>query len=155
LDIKPNELFGFIVEDLSRQMRRRFEKAFRGSKDSRGLSRGEARVLASIFVNPGITNSALAERLDIQKISLTHVVNTLETDGLVERRADPGDRRKRLLFITPKAEPIIDQIWDVLSEIGKEIISVLPPERAATFIEDLMAVRDFLMEKPSGQKNNK
>lgn len=136
-------------------MRRRFEKAFPGSKGSRGLSRGEARVLASIFINPGITNSALAERLDIQKISLTHMLNALESDGLVDRRADPDDRRKRLLFITPKAEPIVNQVWDVLSDIGRDIIGVLPPERAETFIEDLAVVRDFLMEKTPGQKNRK
>lgn len=144
---KPNNVFGFIVEDLSRQMRRRFGKAFGGSASTRGLSRGEARVLASIFVNPGITNTGLAERLDIQKISLTHMVKKLETEGLVERRADPGDKRKRLLFATPEAGPVVDQIWEVLSEVSADIVSVLPPERAETFIADLAAVRDFLMNK--------
>lgn len=149
MDIKPNDLFGFIVEDLSRQMRRRFEKAFGGDASKPGLSRGEARVLASIFINPGITNTALAERLDIQKISLTHMVNTLEDRGLVERRADPDDRRKRLLFVTPQADPVVDQVWQVLADVSADVMSVLPPERAATFVEDLATVRDFLMKQTS------
>ncbi len=149
--IKPNDLFGFIVEDLSRQMRRRFEKAFSGSQSSRGLSRGEARVLASISINPGITNSELAERLDIQKISLTHMVSFLEAEGLVERRLDPGDRRKRLLFVTGVASPVLDQVWKVLSDVSSDVVSVLPPERAKTFVEDLATVRDFLV----AQRNNK
>lgn len=129
-------------------MRRRFEKAFSGGANAPGLSRGEARVLASIFVNPGITNSALAERLDIQKISLTHMAGKLETEGLVERRLDPHDKRKRLLFVTPPAAAVVDQIWNVLSQVSADVVSVLPPERAETFIADLATVRDFLMSKP-------
>lgn len=148
MELKPNDLFGFIVEDLSRQMRRRFEKAFGGGATGHDLSRGEARVLASIFINPGITNSALAERLDIQKISLTHMAGKLESEGLIERRFDPHDKRKRLLFVTPSAAPVIDQIWNVLSKVSADVVSVLPPERAKTFVNDLAAVRDFLMSKP-------
>lgn len=154
LDSDPHDLFGFIVEDLSRQMRRRFGKAFSGSQSSRGLSRGEARVLASIFINPGITNTALAERLDIQKISLTHMVGFLEAGGLVDRRLDPDDKRKRLLFVTDEASPVLDQVWKVLSEVSNDVMSVLPPERAKTFVEDLATVRDFLVSQKNDRRGS-
>jgi DNA-binding MarR family transcriptional regulator len=42
----------------------------------------------------------LAERLSCVKSNITQLVDRLETDGLVERKSDPHDRRARLAALT-------------------------------------------------------
>jgi DNA-binding MarR family transcriptional regulator len=42
----------------------------------------------------------LAERLSCVKSNITQLVDRLEADGLVARRADPGDRRTKLAELT-------------------------------------------------------
>jgi DNA-binding MarR family transcriptional regulator len=42
----------------------------------------------------------LAERLSCVKSNITQLVDRLEADGLVARKADPGDRRTRLAELT-------------------------------------------------------
>ena len=44
--------------------------------------------------------SQLAERLSCVKSNITQLVDRLETDGFVARKADPGDRRTRLAVLT-------------------------------------------------------
>lgn len=150
---KPNDLFGFIVEDLSRMMRRRFERSFNDNGTTLGITRGQARVLASVSLNAGITNTELAERLDMQKITLTHLLDFLETQNLVERRPDENDRRKKRLYVTQMASTTLDQIWQVLAEVSGDTISVLPEERAATFIDDLATVRDHMLRQSNNNKS--
>ncbi len=43
----------------------------------------------------------LAERLSCVKSNITQLVDRLEADGLVARKADPGDRRTKLAVLTP------------------------------------------------------
>lgn len=150
---KPHDLFGFIVEDLSRMMRRRYERSFNDNGTTLGVSRGQARVLASVSLNAGITNTELAERLDMQKITLTHLLDFLEEEDLVERRPDQSDRRKKRLYVTTRASETLDQIWQVLAEVSSDIISVLPEERAMAFIEDLAIVRDHMLRQSNNNKS--
>lgn len=49
-----------------------------------------------------MTMSDLAERLDCEASYMTGIADRLEDRGLVERIPDPGDRRVRLLRLTPK-----------------------------------------------------
>ena len=64
----------------------------------------------------GLKQSELAEMLDLQPISLTRLLDRLADNGLIERRADPNDRRANRLFLTPAARPLLER----LAELGAE-----------------------------------
>ncbi len=68
----------------------------------------------------GITPSMLARYLEVSKSSVTGVVDSLEKNGLVFRKADSNDRRKTLLFLTDKGfkyrEKVIGWIGNVLEK---------------------------------------
>lgn len=140
---EPHIQFAFMIEDLHRLLRRRFEKSSNGER----LTRAQGRVLASVSLNEGIAQTALAERLDIQKIALTHLVDHLELMGLMVRKVDDKDRRVRRLYVTPEAGPRLEGIWQFLAEVSDEAVSVLPKERAKTFIEDLAQVHEFMKKQ--------
>jgi MarR family transcriptional regulator for hemolysin len=97
---------GFLLHDVARLLKRRFEQNARGT----GLTRSQWQVLAHLAQNEGIHQGKLAELLDVEAITLGRIVDKLETLGLIERRPHPSDRRIWLLHLTPAARPKLTQL---------------------------------------------
>ena len=53
------------------------------------------------------------------------ILDRMEADGWVERRADPQDRRARRLAITEKARPILAQILEMGTATRTEVLEGL------------------------------
>jgi DNA-binding MarR family transcriptional regulator len=69
-----------------------------------GLSLSRAKVLGALHRSGPLHQSALAVTFGLAPRTVTELVDTLERDGLVERRTDPADRRARLVELTPSGE---------------------------------------------------
>ncbi|RUR01193.1 MarR family winged helix-turn-helix transcriptional regulator [Labedella endophytica] len=65
------------------------------------------QVLVAITTEPVSSQLALATRLGIDKTAMTYVIDALESDGLVERRPDPQDRRIRQVHPTHKGRALL------------------------------------------------
>ena len=100
------DTIGFLLNDAARLMRRDFERRTR----SVGLTRAQWQTLFHLHRNEGCNQVTLADLLEVEPITLARVIDRLEASGLVERRADPGDRRARLLFLGERAHPLLDQL---------------------------------------------
>ena len=98
-----------VLYDVARLYRRDFHRHTR----AHGTTRAQWQVLATLARNEGIRQINLADLLDIEPITLVRLLDRLEETGLVERRADPTDRRARTLHLTDAAAPVIAQIRDV------------------------------------------
>jgi MarR family transcriptional regulator for hemolysin len=97
---------GFLLHDVARLLKRRFEQNARGT----GLTRSHWKVLSYLDRNEGIPQGKLAELLDVEAITLGRTVDKLETLGLIERRPHPSDRRIWLLHLTAAARPKVSQL---------------------------------------------
>src|SRR3979411_1967938 len=97
---------GFLLHEVARLLRRRFEQNARGS----GLTRSQWQVLAYLAKNEGINQSGLADLLEIEPITLGRIVEKLQALGLFERHPDPSDRRVWLLHLTAAAHPKLTQL---------------------------------------------
>jgi len=75
-----------------------------------GISRAQWTVLVRLQRYEGLKQSELAEMLELQPISLTRLLDRLERNGLIERRADPNDRRANRLHLTPAARPLLKRL---------------------------------------------
>src|SRR5262245_26297396 len=102
----PERSFGFILHDIARLMRKRFDQRARAL----GLSRSQWQVLAHLSRHQGINQSGLAEILEIENITLGRLIDRMEEAGWVERRPDPNDRRARRLYMTEKVEPMMERM---------------------------------------------
>jgi DNA-binding MarR family transcriptional regulator len=94
---------GFILNDAARLFRRAFNARARDS----GVTGLQWRLLAWLFRNPGIRQAALADLIEVEPITLSRMIDRLSEQGLVERRADPADRRAWQLYLTARAQPTI------------------------------------------------
>jgi DNA-binding MarR family transcriptional regulator len=120
-----NELpINILLYDTARLGRRCFDRRARPL----GLTQPQWRMLAVLSRNEGINQVSLAEYLDIQPITLTRQVDRLEANGWVKRQPDPKDRRATLLYVTPKAQPLVDQIWELADGLASDMLEGVSAE---------------------------
>ena len=78
-------------------------------------------VLLRLVEEDGLTQADLSRRQRVEAPSMCRLVDRLERDGLVERRADPGDRRATRVHISAEGRRV--------AEVGAEVVESL--ERSA------------------------
>ena len=118
----------FLISDVSRLMRRRFDERARLI----GVTRTQWRVLKFLQRGEGINQGGLADLLEVEPISLCRMIDRLEESGLVERRRDPRDRRAWQIFLTDRARPLLSELAKISEELlGTALAGVAAPEHDA------------------------
>src|SRR5580700_704477 len=115
----------FLLHDVARLLRMRFEQNARGS----GLTRSQWQVLTFLARNEGISQSGLAELLDVEQITLCRIVDRLQAFGLIERHPHPSDRRVWILHLTPTAHPKLMQVREFGDTRGEALAVVSDIDR--------------------------
>jgi MarR family transcriptional regulator for hemolysin len=128
---------GFLLHDVARLMRKRFEQNARDL----GLTRSQGQVLANLANNEGIRQGALAEKLDVEPITLTRILDRLEEAGLIERLLYRQDRRVRLLRLTQAAHPLIDDISAIGTLTRGEAMEGMSDEDRARLLDILLRMK--------------
>lgn len=137
----PQRTLGFLLHDVARLLRRRFEQNARDL----GLTRSQWQVLAHLAQNEGIHQGALAEILEIEPITLVRILDKLQAAGLVERRPHARDRRVWLLFLTAKARPVLAKMREIGAITRGEALQGVPEREREQLIETLSAMKSNLI----------
>ena len=141
--MKPNEpTLGFLLHDVARLLRRRFEQNARGSR----LTRSQWQLLAYLAKNEGINQTGLADLLEIEPITLGRIVDKLETLGLIERRPDPSDRRVWLLHLAPAARPKLSQLRRLGDVTCGEALAGVPEPDTERLLKTLQTLKANLTD---------
>jgi MarR family transcriptional regulator, transcriptional regulator for hemolysin len=135
--------FGFLVHDVSRLIKRRFDRKAR--QTGLPITRRQAAVVLYIARNEGVSQTEVATWLDLEPIALVRMLDKLNDEGLVERRAHPTDRRIRTLWLTPAARPVVTQILAINQTIREEAFAGMPAQARDTVINILDAIKDNLV----------
>jgi DNA-binding MarR family transcriptional regulator len=137
-----NQSLGFTLNDVSQLMRRNFTRR----AQALGLSQAQWRALAYLSRQEGVNQVTLAESLEIQPITLTRLIDRLQKAGLVTRRPDPDDRRAVRLYLTAKAQPLLDRMWLIAAETREEAMAGLPEAGRKALMETLHRMKQNLIE---------
>ncbi|MEU5887971.1 MarR family transcriptional regulator [Streptomyces sp. NPDC047461] len=102
---------------------------------------------------PGLSMRAVAQEQVLTTGGATRLVDRMEAAGLVERAEDPGDRRGRLVRLTPRGEETaVAAARAHVENIRRYFVAPLPAEDRERFAEDLRilshAARDVLPRLP-------
>lgn len=139
----PERSFGFLLHDIARLMRKRFDQRAR----SLNLSRAQWQLLVHLSRHEGINQSGLAEILEIENITVGRLVDRMEEAGWVERRPDPSDRRAHLLYTTEKVAPVMERMRELAEATRNEALAGLAPAQRDALIDTLIHVRGNLSER--------
>lgn len=134
--------FGFIVSDIARQLRKRFDAYARDL----AITGPQWRVLLLIERNPGLKQAKVAELLDVEPITTCRMVDRLEQAGLVERRRDPDDRRAWRLFLTDLTAPLIDSLRGYGTLLADDALGEMTDNEKKVLMQLLRRIRDNLGE---------
>jgi MarR family transcriptional regulator for hemolysin len=134
--------FGFLVHDVSRLIKRRFDRKAR--QTGLPITRRQAAVVLSIARNEGVSQAEVATWLDLEPIALVRMLDKLNEERLVERRAHPTDRRVRTLWLTPAARPVVEQILAINKAIREEAFAGMPVHARDAVIDILDGVKGNL-----------
>ena len=108
---------GFLLKDITRRYVDRFEEHARALS----LTLMQCKVLGTLERTEGVSQARLAEVVGVDAMTMVRLIDRMEEDSLVERRPDPEDRRARRLFLTPKAKPMLEQIWRLVAQVRTEM----------------------------------
>ena len=131
------DTIGFLLSDTARLVRRTFDARAR----AKGVTKAQWQVLLVLSRSEGINQAGLAERLEVENITLCRMVDRLQEAGLVERRPDPADRRAWRLFLTPEAHPVIASMRGVGTEVLSEALAGFSAEEQDRLRDMLERVR--------------
>ena len=130
----------FTINDVARLLR-----TYADQKASQyGMSRAKWAVLARLDRFEGLKQTELADMLDLQPISLTRLLDSLCANGLIERRADPDDRRAKRLFLTPAARPLLDRLGDLAEELMGTALAGLDQRDSKALLAQLSTIKNNL-----------
>ena len=131
---------GYLIADLSRLFGRVFDRR----AAHLGLTRVQWRALKRIHQSEGITQSELADLLDMEPIAVGRVIDRLQKAGFVERRADPADRRVWRLYLLPQSAQVTGEVETVSQAVRTEAMAGIAAADLATALAVLARVRDNL-----------
>lgn len=145
------ERLGFLLHNIPRLMRKRFE----GRGNEHGLSVAQWRLLSWILKEDGATQARLAELLEIEPISVSRLIDRMVEGGWVERRQGLEDRRVRMVFATPKAREAHKEIKKLVGQVYQEALAGLDDEQCVSLICALEKIAENLSEgDPASQQGS-
>jgi len=136
------ESLGFLMSDVSRLMRRRFDERARKS----GATGAQWRTLKILERHEGLNQGQLAELLEVEPITCCRMIDRLEEAGLVERRRDPADRRAWRIYLTDKARPVLEELRGIAREMIEQALQGLDARQRDELIESLNTIRSNITQ---------
>lgn len=140
-DCNPNQNVACLLHDAARLMRRDFNRR----AQRLGLTQAQWQALALLSHNEGINQAAMSELLEVQPISLARLIDRLEANGWVERRAHPSDRRAVSLYLTDKVEPILTEMGKLVEETQAEALHGLDGDECDELVQTLGKIKQNLL----------
>jgi len=120
---------GYMLSDVARLIRTVFDRRVRDI----GLTRAQWLVLTRLYRRPGASQTELAEMLEIDRASAGRMIDRMEKNGWVERRADDADRRVNRLHLTAEARKVHTAIWAIAGSTVDDALSPLSASERAQY----------------------
>ena len=132
--------FGFLLHDVSRLMRTVFDRRGRDL----GLTRSQWWVLTMLYAKEGVTQSELADFMDLEKPTLGRLLDRMQEKHWIERSPDSLDRRVNRLYLTEKVQEIMRALRKTAADVRKDALGDLVEVDRENFIDTLIKIKNNL-----------
>lgn len=123
---------GYQVNRLARALRKRLAREL----ESSGFTGVQAAVLLALAAADGpATMSRTAERLGLDRPTLSGVAGRLERGGWIVTAANPADGRSRLLHLTPHAQEALPALRRASARASSAALAALDAREQRVFID--------------------
>jgi DNA-binding MarR family transcriptional regulator len=92
-------------------------------------------VLQALWENDGLSISDLGERAQLEKSTMTSLIDRMEGAGLLSREDHPTDRRAYRICLTGRGKELVDKLDEVVSRAYKHLTRGIPEKDLQKSIE--------------------
>ena len=97
-------------------------------------------VLVLLRQHGGVDQITLAGLAALNRSTAADVLQRMESVGLLERRANPVDRRVRLVYPTAAGNQLIAQVEDKVQRVQERLLAPLTPAERERFVDYLVRI---------------
>jgi MarR family transcriptional regulator, transcriptional regulator for hemolysin len=142
----PSHQFEFVLNELSRRLRRVYNQVFARI----GISYQQAAALIFLDRYGSQSQNELAERMELGKAALAALVDRMVEAGYVRRTVSKEDGRVRIVHLTPAARRIVQEINARGEEIGLSARGDISEQDRRTAIRVMLQMRENLRRLEDG-----
>lgn len=137
---------GFCINDTARLRRLAFDAVLRPE----GFTTSQASVLRHLSSKDGLSQSELAQQLDLGKVGVGEIIDRLAAAGFLERRASEIDRRMWNIFLTPAGRRAVTKLRRLALRQNERILAGLSPEQVREALHILEVIKSNLLQMTRG-----
>ena len=136
-EARPPPSLGILPGLLGYQLRHANLKVVGGFAERiapHGLTAAQFGLLALVGANPGATQAALAAAFGANRSVMVRLIDRLEANALVERRARPGDRRSNAIVLTGRGAALLERLEHEVRAYEDAVTACLSREETETLL---------------------
>ena len=126
--------FGFLMHDTTRLMNRYYDRRVR----IYGITRTQWTLLTYLSRYEGVSQTKLAEYMDLAPMTLTRQIDKLEREGLLDRRQD-------LIFLTEKSQPLMNHMHEIAVEAKEAALKNFSEDEREILRDYLVRMRENMV----------
>lgn len=134
----------YLIKQLELAVRSRLDEVLRPE----AITPLQYTALTVLERRSDLSTAALARNSFVTDQSAADMVTVLEGRGLIERRPDPADRRRRVLRLTGPGKDLLDRIRGDVAAVERRMLTSLTPAEADQLRGYVVACRAALAEQP-------
>jgi len=132
---------GFLFHDVSRLRRKAYDEFMRPL----GITRARWWVIANLSRRDGMTQTELADLMDVGKPNLGNLIAHLELDGWVTRWSDLKDRRVKRVYLTSNSQKLLSKMMAYERAFNQQALRGLSDADHESLLMLLTTVRNSLL----------
>ena len=119
-----------------------YESNFSKNTNSFGMKFNEILILVSIYENEGINQIDIAKGYLITEANISQITKKLLAKGLIEKKEDPENNRKKLLYLTEEGQDLCEELLVMFRDWTNKVIQGIPIENLIMFGETLEIINE-------------
>ncbi|MCD8104586.1 MAG: MarR family transcriptional regulator [Lachnospiraceae bacterium] len=104
------------------------------------LLRGQPHILEYLATNDGCSQSEVCEAWDLDKSTVSGLVERMERDGLIFVEREEGDRRRKKLFLTQKGSELGSRMDEYMKQLDTAAFAGISEEEQEQFLRVLSRI---------------
>ena len=140
---KRGKLIGFLFRDIARFRGIIFENLMK----PHGLTHAQAYVLNQLFLEDGLTQTDIAARMHVGTVTVSGLLDRLETRGWVRRAEDNRDRRAKKVWLSESAAGLLEHMVREFTNMNDIAVEGLTDDEVVEMTRMLRKVRSNLAAK--------
>lgn len=140
--MKPEQTFDFHIRKAWIQI----SKMYNELVSAQGLTTSVGMALLNIDIKEGIRSTALGPKMGMESTSLSRVLKSMESQGLIHKVSDPNDKRSVVIRLTDDGIAKRNIARRVVLDFNQSIADRIGEKRTQEFFETLEDIRVIIDE---------